>query len=169
VDGARIGAEHLIACGHKKIGFISGPTGIETAAERLLGYKQAISRARLRPLVAHGDFRSEGGARATAELLADGPTALLVANGPMAVGALHAIREAGLRVGSDIAMVSIDDPPWAGLTDPPLTVLAQPVRAMADAAVELLLGRLEGGRSRRKRLVFEFELRHRGSCCRGEA
>jgi LacI family transcriptional regulator len=167
-DGARIGAQHLIAVGHRKIGFISGPTRVETGAERLSGYTQAITAARLRPFVAFGDFRFGGGVRATHELLAQGTTALLVANNLMAVGALHAIKEAGLRVAADVALVSIDDPPWAELTDPPLTTLAQPVRAMADAAVALLLGRLESGRKRRKRQVFPFELHHRGSCCEKE-
>jgi len=163
-DGACMGAEHLIAHGHRKIGFISGPARIETGAERLSGYTQAITAARLRPLVAFGDFRFGGGVRATHELLAQGATALLIANNLMAVGALHAIKEAGLRVAADVALVSIDDPPWAELTDPPLTTLAQPVRAMADAAVELLLSRLEGSRKRRKHQVFSFELHHRGSC-----
>lgn len=165
VDGARMGVQHLIACGHRNIGFISGPTRIETAAERLSGYDETMAAARLRPLVAFGDFRFDGGVQATRELLARDATALLVANNLMAVGALRSIKEAGLRVADDVAVVSIDDPPWAELTDPPLTTLAQPVRHMADAAVELLLGRLDGTRKRRKRQVFPFELHHRGSCC----
>ena len=57
----------------------------------------------------------------------------------MAVGVLHTLKEAGVRVGDDVSLVFFDDPPWAELTDPPLTTLGQPVRAMADAAVELLL------------------------------
>jgi DNA-binding LacI/PurR family transcriptional regulator len=93
----------------------------------------------------------------------------LVANNLMAVGALQAIRAANLSVPQDIALVSFDDPAWAELTDPPLTTLAQPVRLMAAAAVELLMQRLAQGRERRKRQVFELELRHRGSCCPKEA
>jgi DNA-binding LacI/PurR family transcriptional regulator len=164
VDGARMGAEHLIARGHTTVGFVSGPPRVETAAERLEGYEQAMSAAGLRPLVAYADFRFEGGVAATSEFLGAGVTALLVANNLMAVGALHAIKEAGLRVGADVSLVSLDDPPWAELTDPPLTTLGQPVRAMADAAVELLFARLEGGRTRRKVRVFDFELHDRGSC-----
>jgi DNA-binding LacI/PurR family transcriptional regulator len=86
----------------------------------------------------------------------------------MAIGALQAMKEAGLRGTKDVALVSIDDPPWAGLTDPPLTTLAQPIREMAGAAVQLLMSRLDGGHKRRKRLVFDFELRHRSSCCAGK-
>jgi LacI family repressor for deo operon, udp, cdd, tsx, nupC, and nupG len=115
--------------------------------------------------MARGDFRVPGGERATAELLEQGATALVVANNLMAVGALRAVKRAGLRVPEQLSLVAIDDPPWAELTDPALTTLAQPVRAMAEAAAELLLGRLEGRRKRPKRVVFSFELRHRGSCC----
>ncbi len=166
-DGARMGTEHLLACGHTTVGFVSGPTRVETAADRLKGYEQAMSAAKLRPLVAYGDFRFEGGVVATSQLLEAGATAILVANNLMTVGVLHAIKEAGMRVGEDVSLVSIDDPPWAEQTDPPLTTLGQPVRAMADAAVELLFARLEGGRKRRKVRVFEFELHHRGSCRTG--
>jgi DNA-binding LacI/PurR family transcriptional regulator len=169
VDGARLGVEHLIASGHTKVGFVGGPVGIETADERLLGFEQAMSVAGLRPRVAQGDFRVEGGRQAAKALLDDGATALLVANNLMGVGVLQAIRERGLRIPLDVALVSIDDPPWAELTDPPLTTLAQPVRVMASTAVDLLLQRLQGGRKRGKRQIFEFELRHRGSCCPKEA
>ena len=164
-DGARLGAEHLIACGHKRIGLIIGPEGIETAAERLLGYNDAMCAAGLKPLVAEANFRVDGGRTAARELLEVGATALLVGNNLMAVGTLQVIRTAGIRVPSGVALVSFDDPPWAELTDPPLTTLAQPVRTMAAAAAELLIKRLTGQRKRCRREVFDFELRHRGSCC----
>ncbi len=96
-----------------------------------------------------------------------GATALLVANNLMTIGALQAIKERGLRIPDDVALLSIDDPPWAELTDPPLTTLAQPVRQMAETAVGMLLERIEDGRIRRRQRVFELELRHRGSCCGG--
>ncbi|MHB1497791.1 MAG: substrate-binding domain-containing protein, partial [Acidimicrobiales bacterium] len=130
------------------------------------GYEEAMAAAGLPPMVALGDFRVEGGRRAAADLLARGASGLIVANNLMAVGALKSVKDAGLRVPADVSVVAIDDPPWAELTDPPLTTLAQPVREMAVAAAELLVGRLEGRRSRPKRQVFSFELRHRGSCCR---
>lgn len=159
--------EHLLEGGHERVGFVGGLTGIETAALRQAGYEEAMSAAGLEPVVAAGGFRVAGGQQATAELLDGGATALVVANNLMAVGALRAVRDAGLKVPRDLSLVAIDDPPWAELTDPPLTTLAQPVRAMAEAAAQLLLGRLEGRRVRPKRQVFSFELRHRGSCCPG--
>jgi DNA-binding LacI/PurR family transcriptional regulator len=163
--GTRLGVEHLIVTGHTRIGYVGGPRTVETAEERLAGYEQALAAARLEPRIAEGGFRIEGGREAAAALIEGGATALLVANNLMAAGALGAIRERGLRVPDDIALVSIDDPFWAGLIDPPLTTLAQPVRAMAEAAVKLLMGRIDGTRTRRKRLVFDLEFRHRGSCC----
>jgi LacI family transcriptional regulator len=163
--GARAGTEHLLEGGHSRVGFVGGPAGVQTADERLTGYQEAIANRRLEPLVAHGGFRAEGGRAAAGKLVDAGATALLVANNLMAIGALQAIKERGLRIPQDVALVSIDDPPWAELTDPPLTTLAQPVRQMAEAAVGLLLERIDEGRRRRKRSMFEFELRHRGSCC----
>lgn len=166
--GAQAGTAHLIGCGHRRVGFVGGPAGVQTADERLAGYMQAVAEAELTPLTADGRFRTEGGREATHILLEQGATGVLVANNLMAIGALQAIRECGLAIPRNVGIVSIDDPPWAKLTDPPLTTLAQPVREMAQAAVELLFERLDEGRTRRKRRVFEFELVHRGSCCRGE-
>lgn len=164
-DAARLATEHLVGMGRTKVGFVGGLTGIATAAGREAGYEEAMSAAGLAPMVAGGDFRAEGGRRAAAELLEQGASAMVVANNLMAVGALLAVREAGIRVPEELSLVAIDDPPWAELNDPPLTTLAQPVRAMAAAAAGLLLGRLQGRRARPKRQVFAFELRHRSSCC----
>jgi LacI family transcriptional regulator len=165
VCGARLATEHLLACGHTSIGLVGGPAGVETAAERRTGYQEAMSAAGLPVRIADGAFRAEGGRVAAGALLADGVTALLVANNLMAIGALQAVRERRLRVPADVAVVSVDDPLWAELTDPPLTTLAQPVRAMAEEAVALLLERLERKRVESRRSVFDLELRHRGSCC----
>jgi DNA-binding LacI/PurR family transcriptional regulator len=164
--GARAGTAHLVDCGHRRVGFVGGPPGVQTADERRAGYEQAIAESGLEPLVADGKFRTEGGRKAAGALLKRGASALLVANNLMTIGALQAIRERGLEIPSDVGIVSVDDPPWAELTDPPLTTLAQPVRDMAEAAVELLFQRIDDDRVRRKRRVFEFELCHRGSCCR---
>jgi DNA-binding LacI/PurR family transcriptional regulator len=81
----------------------------------------------------------------------------------MAVGTLRAVREAGLGVPQDVALATVDDPVWADLVDPPLTALAQPVRAMAEAAVRLVLERVAGDRREVVRLVLPMELRIRRS------
>ncbi len=165
VKAIRIGCDLLVAAGHRRIAFIGGRTDVETGAERLAGYEMAMRAAGLEPLVVDGDFRLERAEAAVAGLLArePRPTALIVANNLMTLGALRAVRDAGLRVPVDVALVGVDDQPWSALVDPPLTTLAQPVRAMAADAMELLLQRVSGAREHPRRIVHPFELRTRAS------
>jgi LacI family transcriptional regulator len=165
VKALRIGTDVLVAEGHRRIAFIGGRTDVETGAERLAGYEMAMRAARLEPEVVDGDFRLERAESGVAGLLHHDSraTALIVANNLMTLGALRAIREAGLRVPTDIALLGVDDPSWSALVDPPLTTLAQPVRAMAADAMELLLQRVTGTREHPRRIVHPFELRTRAS------
>jgi LacI family transcriptional regulator len=163
--GAGIATETLIARGYRDIAFVSGPQTLDTGLERLAGYELAMRGAGLSPRVVNGGFRIEPAREAVAGLLdePETPSALVVANNLMVVGALHAVRAAGLRVPDDIALVGMDDPVWAALIDPPLTALAQPVRNMANDAMELLLERVTGRRTQPRRIVHPFELRLRAS------
>jgi DNA-binding LacI/PurR family transcriptional regulator len=155
----------LIDLGHRRIGFIAGLPGVETADERLAGYVCGLADVGLEAMVRQGDFSLEGGRRATAQLIAERPavTALLVTNNHMTLGALEALREGGVRVPDDIALAAFDDPPWARLIDPPLTVLAQPLRTMADAAVSLLFERIADPHRQPAHPRFAVELRIRRS------
>ncbi len=165
VEGTRRATDLLVGAGHERVGFVGGRSTLQTGAERAAGYEVAKRRSGLAPRAADGDFRLEGGRQAAAALLAGGgPTALVVANHLMTVGALQAIRDRGLQVPADLALVALDDPFWAELVEPPLTTLAQPVRRMADGAVRLLFERIGGTRQRARCLVFDFELRVRRSC-----
>jgi DNA-binding LacI/PurR family transcriptional regulator len=168
VDNAgatRIGMDHLIGLGHRRVGFISGPMEVGTGSDRLAGYRLSVEAAGLESFVAAGGFRIDGGRRACAELLAAHPdlTALMVANNLMTIGALLELRDAGIGVPEQVAIAAIDDPPWAGLMQPPLTVLAQPVREMAEAAMSLLLERIEGRRTEPRKLILPLQLRVRES------
>ena len=173
IDNAEAGrraAEHLIAVGHRRIGLIGGRPETQTGGERLAGYERAMAAAGLAPIVADGGFRLDGGHRAAGQLLdTEDVSALIVSNNLMAVGALRAVRERGLTVPTDVAIVSVDDPFWAELVDPPLTALAQPVRRMAESAVRLLFERIAGERTSPRCLVFDVELRVRRSCGAGAA
>jgi DNA-binding LacI/PurR family transcriptional regulator len=170
VRGVRMATEHLLATGRQDIAFIGGRAEVETGAERLLGYEQAMREAGLEPRTIEGGFRAELAHDAVADLLRTAPPAgLVVANNLMALGTLHALREAGLRVPDDVALVAIDDPAWAPLIDPPLTTVGQPVRQMAAAAVQLLLERVDGGRREPRRVTHAFELHVRASCGRTSA
>jgi LacI family transcriptional regulator len=165
VVGARLATEHLLGAGHERVGFVGGPIETETGANRLRGYEIAMREAGEEPRWADGRYRIEGGERAVEGLLRGGPpTALVVANNLMTIGALRMLRFRGLRVPQDVALVAIDDPFWAKLMDPPLTTLAQPVRRMAESAVEFLFERITGQRDEARTIVFDFELRVRGSC-----
>jgi DNA-binding LacI/PurR family transcriptional regulator len=156
----------LAGAGHTRIGFVGGRAGVQTGDQRLAGYRRAMADRSLDAIDAPGDFTVEGGRSATGRLVDDaaGVSALVVGNNQMTIGALQALRERQLVVPDDIALVAFDDPVWATLVEPPLTALAQPVREMSMAAVDLLFSRLEGGRSQPQRLVFTFELRIRHSC-----
>ena len=165
-DAARRATEHLVWLGHTRIAYLGGRHDVGTGAERLEGYIAAMRAAHFTPFTLNGGFRAELAERELSALLRvdHRPTALVVANNLMAVGALRAIRAAGLNSPTDIAIVAIDDPPWAELVDPPLTVVAQPVRQMAETAMTLLLERVESRRDEPVRVVLPFDLRVRASC-----
>jgi LacI family transcriptional regulator len=165
-DASRRATEHLIWLGHTRIAYLGGRQDVGTGEERLEGYLSTMRTAQLTPFTLSGDFRAEIAERELASLLAheDRPTGLVIANNLMAVGALRAIRGANLSSPGDIAIVAIDDPPWAELVDPPLTVVAQPVRRMAETAINLLLERVEHRRDELVRIVLPLDLRIRASC-----
>jgi DNA-binding LacI/PurR family transcriptional regulator len=164
-DGARRATQHLIDLGHRDIAFLGGPDTAQTGRERRLGYEDAIAQAGLVSHFRSGQFRIAPAREATTKLLAeDPPTAIVAGNNLMSIGVLQALRAAGRRVPDDIALVSIDDPFWAALTEPPLTALAQPVATMAETAVELLLGGIEQHAAVSRKVVYDMELKVRGSC-----
>jgi LacI family transcriptional regulator len=166
VEGIRRATEHLLWLGHERIAYLGGRRDVETGAERLKGYLSTMRDAGKIPFAVDGGFRADTAEQMTTELLRKPrrPTALLVANNLMTLGALRAIRQAGLSIPDQIALVGVDDPPWAELVDPPLTTVAQPVREMADTAMALLLARIRGTSPASSRTVLPLELHVRASC-----
>jgi LacI family transcriptional regulator len=166
VAAVRAATRRLIDAGHANIGFVGGRSEVDTGSERQHGYLTAIEEAGLAPVLADGRFRRDAAEVAVTTLLREKRpvSALVVANNLMALGAIRAVRRAGLRIPEDIAVIAVDDPAWAELLDPPLTVLAQPIRAMATRAVEFLVRRLGGDQSPPVRDVFELKLIVRRSC-----
>jgi DNA-binding LacI/PurR family transcriptional regulator len=156
----------LLRNGRTDIVFVGGRPEVETGAERLDGYELAMRGAGLTPRSVTGGFRAIGARQAVTALLSgsDPLDALIVANNLMTIGALQALRDARVDVPEGVALVAIDDPPWAALVDPPLTTLAQPVRRMATDAMELLLDRVSGRRTEPRRIVHDLELHVRASC-----
>lgn len=149
VASARRAVEHLIARGHRRIGMIAGEAGTPPREDRVLGYRQALEAAGMRAddmLVRGADFNEEGGYVAAGELLrlSPRPTAIFAANDLMAMGAMAALFEAGLRIPHDMAIVGFDDIPAARLLAPPLTTVAQYPDRLGTRTAELLLERLRG-------------------------
>ncbi len=136
----------LLTLGHRRIAMLAGPQTVSTAVDRVAGYRRALAEAGLDAdveLIYYGEYTQAGGYEMTQQVLTTTPwpTALFAANNFIAIGALRALRDAGLRVPEDMALVCFDDLP---AIDPSLTVAAQPAYEMGQRATELLLARLSG-------------------------
>ena len=148
IEGARAAVAHLIELGHHCIGFIGLPLTRTPGKERYAGYQSVMREHNLptsQDFIRISDAKQQGGYESTRDLIASQPciTAFFVANNLMALGALTAIRERGLRIPEDISIVGFDDMPWATLLQPPLTAVAQPTYELGRRAGELLLERLQ--------------------------
>ncbi|MEX1659813.1 LacI family DNA-binding transcriptional regulator [Streptomyces pseudovenezuelae] len=160
---------HLAGLGHRRIGLVAGLPGLSTTAERITGYRQGLTSARLPyddHLVVHGDSESAGAERATAALLALAapPTALVTANNAMTIGTLRALRRHGLSVPDDLALCCFDDFAWADLFSPRLTAIAQPSREIGARAVRVLLERLDSPDRPARTVRLDCTFMHRTSC-----
>jgi LacI family transcriptional regulator len=166
--GARAAIDHLLQLGHRRIAYITGCREISTVWERLAGYEDALRAVgiALDPhLALRVEIEPEAATEATRRLLArhPRPTAIFTYNDLMAVGALVAIREAGLRVPDDISLVGHDDILYAPHLQVPLTTVAQPTRDMGETAAQLLLARLRGDDSPPKTVTLQPRLVVRAS------
>ncbi|UQS28456.1 LacI family DNA-binding transcriptional regulator [Streptomyces fradiae] len=166
---ARMAVQHLVELGHERIGLAIGPTryvpsrrkaeGFVSALHRTLGVPRDRAEAYVQPTL----FGVEGGHAAASVLLDQGCTGIVCGSDLMALGAIRAVRARGLDVPSDVSVVGFDDTPLIAFTDPPLTTVRQPVRAMATAAVDALLEEMEGNPVQRTEFVFQPDLVVRGS------
>jgi DNA-binding LacI/PurR family transcriptional regulator len=105
----------------------------------------------------------EGGHAAALRLVRQQVTGLICGSDPLALGAIRAARRAGLSVPGDLSVVGYDDSTFMSCTDPPLTTVRQPIEAIGRAAVEILVGQIEGARPSAEELFFEPEIVARGS------
>lgn len=168
---AEVAVGHLIEQGCKRIAIISGPPGNTLSEDRHLGYQNAVRAAGLQPdpaLKMHGDFTVATGFAAMKALLTlpDKPDGLFCANDEMAIGARQAIREVGLAVPHDIAIVGFDDIRFAEYLDPPLTTIRQPTVAIGEQAMSLMFTLLENGETTGREVILPSELIVRASSSR---
>jgi LacI family transcriptional regulator len=150
-------ANHLLDIGHRRIAVVAGPRLLTTVSHRVDGFVEAL-RARNVLLsagqVVASDFSEEGGYRGTVELLNRGleSTALFCASDVMAIGALQALKERGIRVPEDLSLVGFDDIPIMRQLTPALTTVSLPLERMGEAAMNMALG---PGETRRRRVQME--------------
>jgi DNA-binding LacI/PurR family transcriptional regulator len=152
-EGVCAATQHLIALGHRKIGFVSWTLGsYANRRERLAGYLQALREADIEARdenIAFAEVGWQDGVRASLELLgrSDRPTAVVSGNAMLNLQVLAAAKQLGLRVPQDLSVVGFDDSPWDDLVDPPLTTVATPAREIGVVAAELLLESVDQGTS----------------------
>jgi LacI family transcriptional regulator len=147
--GAYHVVRHLLSLGHRRIAVLSGPQEVSTATDRVAGYRRAMAEAgiEVKPdWICHGKFTQGSGYEMARQALCSEqrPTALFGVNNFIALGALRALREAGVRVPEDVSLVAFDDFASEFVVEPFLTVVDQPAREMGRQATELLLARLAG-------------------------
>jgi LacI family transcriptional regulator len=174
VDGVMLLVEHLRGHGHTRIGYVGGPPTLTSGTERLEGFRQAVTSFGLAARedyvqLSEATWSPHSGADAMRRLLAldEPPTAVVTSGESLALGALSACRNAGLRVPEDLALVSFDDPPFGDLLDPPLTALVRNEEEMGRLAASLLLHALQSTAfppPADVRLPVELVVRHSCGC-----
>jgi LacI family transcriptional regulator len=167
--GVAAAIEHLVGLGHRRIGIVAGPQTTMTGQQRLTAARAALREHRIRvdpALVAVAEaFSQEAGYRAARRLVfaTEPPTAIFGANDLIALGALRAIREAGLECPAHVSIVGYNDIPLADLFGPPLTTVHVPQREMGTQAAALLIAQIEGEPIAASRVVAQVHLVVRGS------
>lgn len=167
--GASLATEHLINLGHRRIGYINGPENWHTCRARLSGYQHTLTSHNLdfdASLVQPGDWELESGYVAAENFLklADRPTAIFAANDQMALGAIYAIQDAGLRVPEDVALVGYDNRNFTKTVRPSITTVSMPVIEMGGVAAELLLKQIAEGRKEEEEIKVKGQLIIRETC-----
>lgn len=169
VDSFRAAHEavsYLLRLGHRCIATITGPRTMIAGIDRYEGYLQALRDRNIAPdpnLIATGDFAEDSGYAAMQQLLPHRPDAVFAASDTMAMGALRAIREAGLRVPEDVSVVGFDDMPFAARADPPLTTIRQPIHRTGVIAAETLIDLITNRDSQPHRIILPTEFVIRAS------
>jgi len=170
VQVGTLATEHLIKLGHRKIEHLRS-TSASTSQGRLEGYHQAMSKARLRidkSLIHDCGFTESDGRAAMKEWMAKGnlPTAIFAANDPAAIGAMEALKDAGLDVPDDVAIVGAGNIHYGDMLRVPLTTVSWSTAAMGQAAAQLLLELIDGDKNGPKfrTVIIPPELVIRASC-----
>ena len=166
INSAREMVAYLLRLGRRCVATITGPHNMIAGVDRLEGYHAALRDRGVPPdpnLIISGDFTEESGYTAMQHLLPMKPDAVFAASDTMAVGAIRAIRQTGLRVPEDIAVAGFDDVPFAARSDPPLTTVRQPIHRAGAVAAETLIDMIANPSSQPHRIILPTELVIRAS------
>lgn len=142
IMGGRLAAQHLIDRGYQRIATITGPQNMVAGRDRLIGFQNAMQengRECDDNLIVEGDFTKESGTASAVKLLPHNPDAIFIASDFMALGAMEAIKDAGLAIPEDIAIIGFDDIPQAASHHPPLSTIHQPTEELGNLAVDVIL------------------------------
>jgi len=169
VGGAQLAVDHLIAHGHRRIGFVGGPAHSSARHDRLLGFRRALRRHDLvadDALAPTSSTTRHDGERAMRTLLdlPEPPTAVVCYNDVVAFGAMLALRARGLEPGRDVAVVGFDDIAEAALWHPPLTTVGVAPRRIGEEAARLLLDRIAQPERPPRQVILSPRLVVRASC-----
>ena len=169
-QGAYEATRYLCQLGHTQIAFIKGSPAVQSATDRLRGYKAALDDCNIpvrQELVIEGDYQQHIAYEATKSLLqrADPPpTAIFASNDLSAFGAMDAARECGLRIPDDISIIGFDDIPQSSIIYPKLTTIRQPLEQMGQVAAKMLLEQIENHSQPPQRVALATQLVIRDSC-----
>ncbi|MFC2163538.1 LacI family DNA-binding transcriptional regulator [Acidobacteriota bacterium] len=169
VDGAYLAVNHLLRMGRRRVGMIKGPSFTSTGEERYIGYLKAIQDAGLplvEGLVEEGFFREDVGHQLAKCLMSkrNPPDAILCGDDEIAMGAMRALDDMGLRVPDDVGLIGFDDSRISSHPRIQLTTISQDVTKMGSLATEILIRRIEGRSSEYERITLKPNLVIRKSC-----
>ena len=162
-NGARRMTEYLLRCGHRRIAVIEGKAGFKSSASRKDGYREALKAFGLPvkdELCVRGDYDLENGYKAMLRLLdlPDRPTAVFCCSDDMALGAIKAATERGLRVPEDISVAGFDDHLYSAFMTPALTTVRRPIEQMSRSGAEKLIASIDKKSNEDTKLLFHTEL-----------
>jgi LacI family transcriptional regulator len=170
IAAAETAVQHLADIGRRRIATVTGQLSIRDGADRLRGYESGLRKAGLQidpKLIAWGRFSRQEGYEGMKRLLPQRPDAVFCGGDTIAIGAIEALQEAGLRVPDDVAVVGFDDLDVAQHSTPPLTTIRHSVQNVGSAAARLLIDLIEGRLDHPQHLVLPTELIIRGSTVPG--
>jgi LacI family transcriptional regulator len=171
IKGAYEAVECFIQRGHRKIAIIAGPTTSKPGRDRLRGYKKALTMNRI-PIdenyIFYGDFKLQSGYDITKKILAlkDRPTAIFVSNNMMNLGCIKALKEEGINIPKDMALIGFDEIELLDILGMNISIVSRPMAKMGESAMEILLERLNEKQKKQqqcKRIILSPELVLKGS------